>query len=71
MIRLRCENAVRVGSDELNRRKRQNYLTGFVDLLAKRVLFAIPGKDAEAWESLAGELLRDNWHPKAIRYTDI
>jgi transposase len=69
--RLSFENVVWVGADEMNRRKEQNYLTVFADLVAKRVLLATPGKDASVWEAFAGELLRHNGHPKAIRYAAI
>ena len=55
----------------MNRRKGHNYLTVFADLLAKRVLFATPGKDASVWEAFAAELLRHNGHPKAIQYVAI
>jgi transposase len=65
--RLSFDNVVWVGADEMNRRKGHNYLTVFADLLAKRVLFATPGKDASVWEAFAEELLRHNGHPKAIR----
>jgi transposase len=65
--RLSFDNVVWVGADEMNRRKGHNYLTVFADLLAKRVLFATPGKDASVWEAFAAELLRHNGHPKAIR----
>ena len=69
--RLNFENVVWVGADEMNRRKGHNYLTVFADLLAKRVLFATPGKDASVWEAFAAELLRHNGHPKAIQYVAI
>jgi transposase len=69
--RLSFENVVWVGADEINRRKGHNYLTVFADLLAKRVLFATPGKDASVWEAFAAELLRHNGHPKAIQYVAI
>jgi transposase len=65
--RLSFDNVVWVGADEMNRRKGHNYLTVFADLLAKRVLFATPGKDASVWDAFAAELLRHNGHPKAIR----
>jgi len=64
--RLSFDNVVWVGADEMNRRKGHNYLTVFADLLAKRVLFGTPGKDASVWEAFAAELLRHNGHPKAI-----
>lgn len=63
---LSMENATWVGADEMNRRKGHNYLTVFVDLLAKRVLFATEGKDAATWEAFAAELVKHNGHPKAI-----
>ena len=44
--RLSIDNVVCVGADEMNRSKGHNYLTVFADLVAKRVLFAMPGKDA-------------------------
>jgi transposase len=66
--RLRFENVVWVGANEMNRLKGHNYLTVFADLVAKRVLFASPGKDASVCEAFAGELQRHNGHPKAIRY---
>ena len=69
--RLSFDNVVWVGADEMNRRKGHNYLTVFADLLAKRVLFATPGKDASVWEAFAAELLRHNGHPKAIQYVAI
>ena len=64
---LSFDNVVCLGADEMNRRKGHNYLTVFADLLASRVLFATPGKDASVWEAFAAELLRHNGHPKAIR----
>ena len=69
--RLSFDNVVWVGADEMNRRKGHNYLTVFADLLAKRVLFATPGKDASVWEAFAAELLRHNGDPKAIQYVAI
>ena len=69
--RLSFDNVVRVGADEMNRRKGHNYLPVFTDLVAKRVFFPTPGKDASVWEKFAGELLQHNGHPKAIRYAAI
>jgi transposase len=64
---LSFENVGWMGVDEINRRKGHKYLTVFADLLANRVLFATPGKDASVWEAFAAELQRQNGHPKAIR----
>jgi transposase len=58
--RLSFDTVVWVGADEMNRRKGHNYLTVFADLVAKRVLFATPGKDASVWAAFAAELLRHN-----------
>lgn len=63
---LSWENVIWVGADEMNRKKGHNYLTGFVDLQAKRVLLAVEGKDAGAWDQFAAELGNHNGHPKAI-----
>ncbi len=64
---LSFDSVVWVGADEINLRKGHSYLTVFADLLAKRVLFATPGKDAPVWEVFAAVLLRHNGHPKPIR----
>jgi transposase len=68
--RLSLDTVVWVGA-EMNRFKAHNYLTVFADLVAKRVLFATPGKDASVWEAFAAELLRHNGHPKAIQHVAI
>ncbi len=65
------DNVVWVGADEINRRKCHNYLTLFADLIAKRVLFATPGKDPSVWVAFGAGLLRHNGHPKAIQYVAI
>lgn len=63
---LSWENVVWVGADEMNRKKGHNYLTVFVDLVARRVLLAVEGKDATVWERFSEQLLQHNGHPKAI-----
>lgn len=63
---LSWENVVWVGADEMNRKKGHNYLTVFVDLVARRVLLAVEGKDATVWERFSEQLLKHNGHPKAI-----
>ena len=63
---LSWEKVVWVGADEMNRKKGHNYLTVFADLVAKRVLLAVEGKDATVWERFAEQLLQHNGHPKAI-----
>jgi transposase len=69
--RLKFDNVVLVGADEMSRRKGHNYLTVFADLVAKRVLFPTPGRDAPVWAAFAAELLRHNGHPKAIQHVAI
>lgn len=64
--RLSWEEVIWVGADEMNRRKGHNYLTVFADLVARRVLFAVEGKDASVWKSFVDELVKHNGHPKAI-----
>jgi transposase len=63
---LSWEEVIWVGADEMNRKKGHHYLTVFVDLMAKRVLLAVEGKDAGVWERFAEQLLKHNGHPKAI-----
>jgi transposase len=63
---LEMSEVVWIGADEMNRRKGHNYITVFADLLARRVIFATEGKDAQVWEAFAEELLKHNGHPKAI-----
>ena len=63
---LSLEDVVWIGADEMNRRKGHNYVTVFADLVARRVVYATEGKDAETFERFAAELLEHNGHPKAI-----
>jgi transposase len=63
---LSWENVVWVGADEMNRKKGHNCLTVFVDLVARRVLLAVEGKDATVWERFSEQLLKHNGHPKAV-----
>ena len=63
---LSFDNVVWVGADEMNRCERHNYLTVFVDLMPKRVLFATPGNDASVWAAFDEESLRHNGHPNSI-----
>jgi transposase len=64
---LSFDNVVCVGADEMNRRKWQV----FADLIAKRVLFATPERDASFCQTFAQELLRHNGHPKATQHVAI
>ena len=55
-----------VGADEMNRKKGHNYITVLADLVGKRVLFGVEGKDAGVWEAFGHELAAHNGHPKAV-----
>jgi transposase len=55
----------------MKRSNGHNYLRVCADFVAKRVLFATPGKDASVWAAFAAELLWHNSHPKAIQYLAI
>jgi transposase len=63
--RLNFDNVVWVGADEINRCKGHNNLPVFAELVAQRLLFAAPAKDASVWTAFAVELLRYNGRPKA------
>jgi transposase len=45
-----------IGVDELACRKGHNYVTIFADLVAKRVLYSVPGKDSATWKAFVKEL---------------
>ena len=47
-----------IGVDELASRKGHRYVTVFADLMAKRVLFAVPGKDSATWKAFVEEIER-------------
>ncbi|MDA7535292.1 transposase [Verrucomicrobia bacterium] len=63
---LDMNDVIWIGADELFARKGHDYLTVFADLQAKRVVIAIEGKDATAFQRFADELYAHNVHPKAI-----
>jgi hypothetical protein len=43
-------NVICVGCDEMSVRKGHNYGSVFLDLLGKRVLLAVKGRDKKVWE---------------------
>ncbi|HEV7404420.1 MAG TPA: transposase [Chthoniobacteraceae bacterium] len=59
-------NVCCVGCDEMSVRKGHRYVSVFCDLIAKRVLFATPGKDKRTWELFARALEDHFGHPRAI-----
>jgi transposase len=55
-----------VGCDELSARKGHRYVSVFCDLVGKRVLFAVEGKDKSVWEKFVKALGEHNGHNRAI-----
>lgn len=64
-------NVCCVGCDEMSVRKGHRYLSVFCDLIGKRVLFAVSGKDKRTWEAFARALEEHNGHPRAITEASI
>ena len=55
-----------VGVDETSSRRDHDYITLFVDLEAKRLLFATPGKDAKTFKKFAEDLQAHGGSAEAI-----
>jgi transposase len=55
-----------VGCDEMSVRKGHHYISVFCDLVGRRVLLAVPGKDKSVWERFARALEEHHSHPRAI-----
>jgi transposase len=60
-------NVICVGCDEMSVLKGHNYVSVFCDLLRKRVLFAVKGRDKKVWESFVQAPESHNGHHRAIR----
>lgn len=60
-----------VGCDEMSVRKGHRYVSVFCDLIGKRVLLAVPGKDKSVWEEFTRALEEHNGHPRAISEVSI
>jgi transposase len=56
-----------VGIDETSSRKGHKYVSVFVDMEHKEVIFATPGKDATTIERFVQELPKHNGNPTSIR----
>lgn len=56
-----------VGCDEMSVRKGHRYITVFCDMIGKRVLFAVPGKDKKVWEAFARSLQEHHGRPGQIQ----
>ena len=55
-----------VGADETASRRGQNYVSIFVDLERRKVLFATPGKDSSTVAAFAEDLKAHGGDPKAV-----
>lgn len=55
-----------VGCDEMSVRKGHHYVSAFCDLIGKRVLFAVPGKDKKVWNSFTKALEEHYGHHRTI-----
>lgn len=60
-------NVTHLGVDELAARKGHKYLTIFADMLAKRVLYAVPGRDSTTWKRFVKELKKHSGNRKKIK----
>ena len=55
-----------IGVDETSSRRGHDYISLFVDLEAKRLIFATPGKDAQTFEKFSKELQAHGGNAEAI-----
>lgn len=55
-----------LGIDETSTRKGHNYISVFVDLLLREIVYATPGKDAPTIANFCSELKRHNGSPEKI-----
>ncbi len=62
--KLDFSNVTRVGCDETSARRGQDYVSLFMDLGVRRVMFATPGKDAETVKAFAEDLAAHGGAPK-------
>ena len=56
-----------MGVDELAARKGHKYLTIFADMVAKRALYAVPGRDSATWKQFVKELKKHSGNRKKIK----
>lgn len=57
-----------IGIDETSRAKGHNYISVFVDLYSRNVLFIADGKDASVFDQFCEELKRNHGNPSKIIY---
>jgi len=55
-----------VGCDEMSVRKGHHYISVFCDLIGKRVVFAVEGKDKRVWAAFAKALEEHHGRAQAI-----
>ena len=55
-----------VAVDEMSVRKGHEYISGFADLVKKRVIFATEGKDHQVWHTFVAALEQHHGHRHAI-----
>lgn len=58
---------VRVGVDETSKRRGHDYVSLFVDLDERKVIFATPGKDASTLERFSQDLSAHHGDPRAVQ----
>ena len=59
-------NVRRIGVDETSSRKGHNYITNFVDLDTRQLIYSTPGKGAETFDQFVEELVNRGGDPKKI-----
>ena len=64
--KLDWSDVTRIGVDELSAKKGHDYLSVFVDMQNKAVLFATDGKGSDTFDDFTTELYLHNGHPHAI-----
>jgi transposase len=64
-------NVTKVGFDETSSRRGHDYISIFVDMDEKRVLFATPGKDSEVVQEFVKDLREHGGDPQKIKQASI
>lgn len=62
-----CSQVEEIGVDETSIKRGHNYVTLFVDMAKRRVLFATKGKDSSTLESFTEDLQNHNGSPEQIQ----
>ena len=64
---LDLSNTTKIGLDETSEAKGHNYISVFLDMDDKKVIFATPGKDSSVVKTFTTELEKKNGHPDNIQ----